>query len=100
MFGHVLVMGGAKGKSGAPSMASLAALRAGAGLVTAAVSSSILPIVAGIAPELMTIPLPEDAAGAIDRGGNRFRRSVEKKTVLAVGPGLGQSPEAGICCLR
>ncbi|MGC2605557.1 MAG: NAD(P)H-hydrate dehydratase, partial [Silvibacterium sp.] len=92
MFGHVLVVGGAKGKSGAPSMASLAALRTGAGLVTAAVSSSILPIVAGITPELMTIPLPEDAAGAIDVEAIDFDDLLEKKTVLAVGPGLGESP--------
>ena len=94
MFGHVLVVGGAKGKSGAPSMVSLAALRTGAGLVTAAVSSSILPIVAGITPELMTIPLPEDAAGAIDVEAIDFDDLLEKKTVMAVGPGLGQSPGA------
>ncbi|HEX3472788.1 MAG TPA: NAD(P)H-hydrate epimerase, partial [Silvibacterium sp.] len=42
MYGHVLVIGGARGKAGAPSMASLAALRTGAGLVTAAVVESIL----------------------------------------------------------
>ncbi|MFZ0661108.1 MAG: NAD(P)H-hydrate dehydratase [Acidobacteriaceae bacterium] len=90
MYGHVLVVGGAKGKSGAPSMASLAALRAGAGLVTAAVSESILPMVAGVAPELMTIPLKEDAAGDIDAGRVDFDELLEKKTVLAVGPGLGQ----------
>ena len=46
-------------------MASLAALRAGAGLVTAAVPQSILPSVAAITPELMTLPLEEDANGDI-----------------------------------
>src|SRR5579862_4052044 len=46
MYGHVLVIGGARGKSGAPAMASLSALRTGAGLVTAAVVNSILPGVA------------------------------------------------------
>ncbi len=45
-YGHVLVIGGACGKAGAPAMASLAALRAGAGLVTAAMPESILPTVA------------------------------------------------------
>jgi NAD(P)H-hydrate epimerase len=49
-FGHVLVVGGSVGKSGAPAMASLAALRAGAGLVTAAVPAPVLPLVAAIAP--------------------------------------------------
>jgi NAD(P)H-hydrate epimerase len=94
MYGHVLVIGGAKGKSGAPSMASLAALRAGAGLVTAAVSESILPIVAGVTPELMTIPLQENAAGDIDVAKIDFDALLEKKTVLAIGPGLGQSSGA------
>jgi NAD(P)H-hydrate epimerase len=94
MYGHVLVIGGAKGKSGAPSMASLAALRTGAGLVTAAVSGSILPMVAGITPELMTIPLPEDDTGDIDAARVDFDELLERKTVLAVGPGLGQEPGA------
>lgn len=94
MYGHVLVVGGAQGKSGAPSMASLAALRAGAGLVTAAISESILPIVAGVTPELMTIPLKEDATGEIDTAKIDFEELLEKKTVLAVGPGLGQKPAA------
>ena len=56
-FGHILVIGGARGKSGAPSMSATAALRAGAGLVTAAVAESILPTVAALTPELMTMPL-------------------------------------------
>jgi ADP-dependent NAD(P)H-hydrate dehydratase / NAD(P)H-hydrate epimerase len=94
MYGHVLVVGGAKGKSGAPSMASLAALRTGAGLVTAAVSESILPIVAAVAPELMTIALPEEGAGEIDSRKINFDELLEKKTVLAIGPGLGQKPGA------
>ena len=71
-FGHVLVVGGtfgsAGGKAGAPAMAALAALRAGAGLVTAAVPAPALPVVAAIAPELMTWPLERDAAGQICRG--------------------------------
>lgn len=94
MYGHVLVVGGARGKSGAPAMASLAALRAGAGLVTAAVSESILPMVAGIAPELMTVPLAEDGAGDIDAARVDWDELLERKTVLAVGPGLGQKPGA------
>jgi NAD(P)H-hydrate epimerase len=94
MYGHVLVVGGARGKSGAPSMASLAALRTGAGLVTAAVSESILPMVAGITPELMTIPLREDENGEIDPALVDFDELLERKTVLAIGPGLGQKPGA------
>jgi NAD(P)H-hydrate epimerase len=94
MYGHVLVIGGARGKSGAPSMASLAALRAGAGLVTAAVAESILPEVAGITAELMTIPLKETAEGAIDAGRVNWDELLERMTVVAVGPGLGQTAAA------
>ena len=62
MYGHVLVIGGALGKAGAAGMAGMAALRAGAGLVTVATAQSVLPTVAGYAPELMTEPLPETEA--------------------------------------
>jgi ADP-dependent NAD(P)H-hydrate dehydratase / NAD(P)H-hydrate epimerase len=92
MYGHVLVIGGARGKSGAPAMASLAALRTGAGLVTAAIVESILPGVAAITPELMTAVLPEGPNGEVTAEGLDFDQLLEKKTVLAVGPGLGQDP--------
>ncbi len=99
-FGHVLVLGGtfgpAGGKAGAPAMAALAALRAGAGLVTAAVPAPALPVVATIAPELMTMPLVASAAGHISEknlSSDHLSALIAGKTVLAVGPGLGQSPE-------
>jgi ADP-dependent NAD(P)H-hydrate dehydratase / NAD(P)H-hydrate epimerase len=94
MYGHVLVIGGARGKSGAPSMASLAALRSGAGLVTAAVVESILQGVAAVTPELMTIPLPEGGYGEITTAHLDFDQLLDKKTVLAIGPGMGQEPAA------
>ncbi|HXK06622.1 MAG TPA: NAD(P)H-hydrate epimerase, partial [Verrucomicrobiae bacterium] len=92
MFGHVLVIGGARGKSGAPAMASLAALRTGAGLVTAAVVASILPSVAAITPELMTSVLPEGESGEVTGEGLDYDELLDRKTVLAIGPGLGQNP--------
>ena len=68
-FGHVLVVGGtfgsAGGKAGAPAMSALAALRVGAGLVTAAVPAPALAVVSAVAPELMTWPLEASPAGAI-----------------------------------
>ena len=94
-FGHVLVVGGAVGKSGAPAMASLAALRSGAGLVTAAVPGAILPLVAGMAPELMTHPLAVDGAGELaGMSAEAISELLQKDTVLALGPGLGTSPAA------
>jgi NAD(P)H-hydrate epimerase len=99
-FGHVLVVGGtmgtAGGKSGAPAMASLAALRAGAGLVTAAVPAPALELVAGVAPELMTFPLaaiPEGEISSTNLAPQTIAALLAGKTVLAIGPGLGQSAQ-------
>ena len=96
MYGHVLVVGGSGGKSGAPAMTSLAALRTGAGLVTAAVAPSVQPLVAGVAPELMTEALAVGAGGAISTRNlatERMQTLLHRKTVLAVGPGLGTAEE-------
>jgi NAD(P)H-hydrate epimerase len=99
-FGHVVVVGGslgsAGGKSGAPAMASLAALRAGAGLVTAAIPSPALPLVAAVAPELMTLPLTPTPTGQIAAENlvpEFLAVLMSGKTVLAIGPGLGQSAD-------
>jgi ADP-dependent NAD(P)H-hydrate dehydratase / NAD(P)H-hydrate epimerase len=102
-FGHVGIVTGARGRAGAAAMASYAALRAGAGLVTAAVPESILNTVAAIAPELMTEPLQETAKGSIalrNLDGEDGRALLEKRTVVAIGPGLGQEPEAQQFALR
>jgi NAD(P)H-hydrate epimerase len=80
-FGHVLVIGGAPGKSGAAAMAGLAALRSGAGLVTVGCSDP-----SRLAPELMSEPL------------DGF--SLDHKTVLAVGPGLGMQRDLVTKVLR
>jgi len=95
-FGHVLVAGGSWGKAGAPAMASLAALRAGAGLMTAAVVDSIVAIVAGIAPELMVAPLRENGreVSLVNLEPERLDRLMKGITVLAVGPGLGTEGDA------
>jgi NAD(P)H-hydrate epimerase len=78
-FGHVLVVAGSQGKTGAAAMAGLAALRAGAGLVTVASSAEIAH-----APELMTAVLPENGWGSL----------LDGKTVVAMGPGLGRNPQS------
>jgi hydroxyethylthiazole kinase-like uncharacterized protein yjeF len=96
MYGHVLVVAGARGTGGAAAMASLAALRAGAGLVTAAVPASILPTVAQATLELMTVPMLEGENGEVSSANldpQRLKSLVERATVLAVGPGLGQHPD-------
>jgi NAD(P)H-hydrate epimerase len=105
-FGHVLVVGGsfgsAGGKAGAPIMTSLAAMRAGAGLVTAAVPSPALAVVSSAAPELMTWPLKANDAGQAspESLAPEFLAALTKGiSVLAIGPGLGQSDDTAKFCI-
>lgn len=82
--GHVLIVGGAAGMGGAARMAGEAALRAGAGLVTVAVAPQSLQALTG-RPELMSV-----AIGAVAD----LEHALTRADVVAVGPGLGQSPWA------
>jgi NAD(P)H-hydrate epimerase len=94
LYGHVLVVAGSRGKSGAAAMAGVAALRAGAGLVTVACPESALAGVAAHSPELMTEPLPETASGAIAEAAlKRIRALAEKRSMVAIGPGIGTEAE-------
>ena len=95
-FGHVLIAGGSYGTFGAPSMSALAALRTGAGLVTAAVPRSLMNQVGLIAPELMVRGLEEESGAASIRNLESLEVLLEGISVLAVGPGLsmrGSAPE-------
>ena len=102
LYGHVLVIGGSLGKTGAPVMASLAALRVGAGLVTCAVPERLLPIVASFIPELMTEPLEDNAVGVAKRAFQDpgFGSLVHSKKVVALGPGMGRDPDTEAAIYR
>lgn len=90
--GSVLVCGGSPGLAGAPTMASLAAARAGAGYVTVAVPASLVAALAAKLLEVMQVGLPERdgvlAPGAADAALDRSRRV----QALVLGPGLGREP--------
>ena len=90
-FGHVMILGGALGKAGAPTMASLACMRAGAGLTTAAVVKEVLPTVASIAPELMLTELANSGGGlALEQlEPETLEKLLKGITVVGIGPGLG-----------
>lgn len=89
IFGHPLIIAGGMGKSGAALLASRAALRTGAGLVTAAIPRCVAPVVAAGQAELMTEPMP-DAGGHFSARGTieRLRELVPRKTALVFGPGV------------
>jgi len=94
-YGHVLVVGGSLGKSGAAAMAGMAALRSGAGLSTVATAESALSAVAGFYPELMTESLEETDAGAIaTSAGVRIEELLKNMTVAAIGPGISRDPHS------
>jgi ADP-dependent NAD(P)H-hydrate dehydratase / NAD(P)H-hydrate epimerase len=93
-YGHVLLVAGSLGKSGAAIMAGYAAMRAGAGLVTIATPDVVLPLVAAAYPEFMTEPLSGTETGTASTGDlSKLERILSGKTVLAIGPGVGEHPE-------
>ncbi|HEY1423923.1 MAG TPA: NAD(P)H-hydrate dehydratase [Candidatus Acidoferrum sp.] len=95
LYGNLLVVAGSVGKSGAAILAGTGALKSGAGLVTVATPDKIQNIVASAEPEYMTEPLPTNADGSIaivDANDATVAKILAGKTLLAVGPGLGQSP--------
>jgi ADP-dependent NAD(P)H-hydrate dehydratase / NAD(P)H-hydrate epimerase len=92
-YGHVFILAGSFGKTGAAILAGKAALRAGAGLVTVGTPLSCLPIVARSMMELMTEPLPEtEAKTAAFEALPRLRELLPGKDVLLLGPGLSTHP--------
>ncbi len=120
-FGTALIVGGSWGMAGAVSLAGMAALRGGAGLVRLAVPGPILDTVAGFDPSYTTVGLPADEQGHIAARGfdriaalaekahyhtdqpsafDRIAAEAENATVIACGPGLGRSQDLDRLMLR
>ena len=96
MYGHVLIVGGSLGKSGAAAVAGMAALRAGCGLSTVATPGGVLASVAGFAAEMMTEPLPETDTGSIAMStieSGQFQQLIKPASVVALGPGISRNTE-------
>lgn len=92
--GHLAIVGGSRGFPGAVLMATLSALRSGAGLVTAYVPERLAVVFAARAPEAMWVGLPETQAGGLAESGvAEVLKGAERASALVIGPGLGREPE-------
>jgi ADP-dependent NAD(P)H-hydrate dehydratase / NAD(P)H-hydrate epimerase len=90
-FGHVLIIGGAPGFAGAPTMAAAAAMRCGAGLVSLLVPAGLVPVVAHAVPEAMTHGGHETSAGTL--AGDclaKWGRPLSDFDAILIGPGMSQ----------
>jgi NAD(P)H-hydrate epimerase len=99
-FGHLLVVAGSTGKSGAAVMAATAGLRGGAGLVTLACPAGMQQVAACHSVEIMTAPLPEVAGAVSLQALDELLLLAGDKEAVAVGPGLGTTDEAGALVRR
>jgi len=90
--GHVLVVGGSRGLTGAPSLTALAALRADAGYVTVAAPESTLHVFEERLLEAVKRPLPDEAGLVAEGSASIVRELAAKASAVALGPGLGRGP--------
>ena len=92
--GHVLVIAGSPGKTGAAAMTSISALRGGAGLVTLGVAETLNTVLEPQVLEAMTAPLPEIQPGIIGESAfDTISNLTAGKKCIAIGPGLGQADQ-------
>lgn len=89
--GRVVVIGGSEGLTGAAALASEAALRTGAGLVTLGIPKGLNALMEIKLTEVMTAPLPETGRKTLGPEAlEPIRQMVSGADVLAIGPGLSQ----------
>ena len=90
-FGRLAIVAGSSRYRGAAALATVAALRAGAGLVTLASVEAACATTAALAPAATFVPLPASPDGQASATAHEVAHSFARPTALLVGPGLGRS---------
>jgi NAD(P)H-hydrate epimerase len=93
IFGHVLLIAGSRGKTGAAAMSATAALRMGAGLVTMAVPQSLNQIFEEKLTEVMTEPVSDEDGFFSDDAYDKIMAMTENKNAIIIGPGISTHPK-------
>ncbi len=92
-FGHVLVVGASKSYTGAVGLSAMAAYRSGAGLVTAAVPDTAVPVLASSLLEPIWLPLPTDQGNISEEAVGVLTLKLDQIDSMVLGPGLGRAAE-------
>ena len=93
-FGHLGIIAGSTGKSGAAALSAKAALRCGTGLVTMATPANLNPILETLVLEAMTVSMPQTNEGTLSRdAAPPLETFAQEHSALAIGPGLSTHPD-------
>jgi len=96
-FGHLFVLAGSPGMTGAATLVCEGALRIGVGLVTLGIPESLNPILEIKLTEAMTLPLPETREGTLSvKATEKIYNFIKKCEALVIGPGLSRNPETKV----